>query len=91
MSLQILAFSVPHAVETDTDQDSDDDTQRGFSASRYSEAQIRQALMSPIDYIRAVDELRHCILQFYGRTQMSKDMRHVIEKDATCAFLVQDR
>eukprot|EP00884_Botryococcus_braunii_P005901 jgi/Botrbrau1/15311/Bobra.0319s0002.3 len=91
MPLQILAFSAPHAIETDSDQDSDDDIQTGFSASRYIEAQIRQGLKSQDDYMRAVDELRCCILQFYGRTQMSKDMRHLIEEDATCGLLVQDR
>lgn len=91
MSLQMWDFVEPHAYESDTDLDSDDDDHTGFSPTRYSEAQIRQALMRPYDYIRAVEELRCCILHFYGRSQMSKDMRHVIEEDATQAFLVQNR
>jgi hypothetical protein len=77
--------------ESDTDQDSDEGTPTGFIASRYEEAQIAEAIIRPHDYVRATQELRLCILRFYSRFQMSKEMRHIIEKDATQAFLVHDR
>lgn len=81
--------------ESDTGSSSDSGSssgnEAGFSERRYAEAEISEAIGRPHDYIRATDELRECILLFYGRSKMSKPMRQVIEKDATQAFLVPDR
>lgn len=80
-----------HANGSDSDTGSSIDSQAGFSATRYAEAEISAAIGRPHDYIRATEELRECVLLFYGRSKMSKEMRHIIEKDAAQAFLVPDR